>query len=258
MINKRKISLVASFLLATNLYSQQTSLDEITISSATKSEEKLKNVTANVDVITAEDIESRKFKTVAEALQTIAGIQVSQSGGIGQQTSLFLRGMDSKKTLVLIDGVRYNDPSGNGANFEHLVINDIDRIEVIKGAQSSIWGADASAGVINIITKSAQDGTHGSAAIEYGRYNSRTAKANISHKNENFDAKLGVTRVDTDGFSAISPNKSSDAKKYEKDGYENTTVNLKLGYNFNENNRLSTSYEIIDTKIDIDDFFSKY
>ena len=70
MINKRKISLVASFLLATNLYSQQTSLDEITISSATKSEEKLKNVTANVDVITAEDIESRKFKTVAEALQS--------------------------------------------------------------------------------------------------------------------------------------------------------------------------------------------
>ncbi|XQC05270.1 TonB-dependent receptor [Arcobacter cryaerophilus gv. pseudocryaerophilus] len=78
----------------------------ITISSATKSEEKLKNVTANVDVITAEDIESRKFKTVAEALQTISGIQVSQSGGIGQQTSLFLRGMDSKKTLVLIDGIR--------------------------------------------------------------------------------------------------------------------------------------------------------
>ena len=73
---------------------------------------------------------------------------------MGQQTSVFLRGMDSKRTLVLIDGIRYNDPSGNGANFEHLMINDIERIEVIKGAQSSIWGADASAGVINIITKS--------------------------------------------------------------------------------------------------------
>ncbi|MGJ0289383.1 TonB-dependent receptor [Aliarcobacter cryaerophilus] len=251
MINKRKISLVASFLLATNLYSQQTSLDEITISSATKSEEKLKNVTANVDVITAEDIESRKFKTVAEALQTIAGIQVSQSGGIGQQTSLFLRGMDSKKTLVLIDGIRYNDPSGNGANFEHLMINDIERIEVIKGAQSSIWGADASAGVINIITKSAKDGTHGNATVEYGKYNSKTTKANISHKNENFDAKLSATRVDTDGFSAISP-KSSEAKNYEDDGYENTTVNLKLGYNFDQNNRVSASYEIIDTKVDYD------
>ncbi|WNL28925.1 TonB-dependent receptor plug domain-containing protein [Aliarcobacter cryaerophilus] len=254
-MKKINVSLVASFLIATNLYSQQTSsLDEIIISSATKSEEKLKNVTANVDVITAEDIESRKFKTVAEALQTIAGIQVSPSGGLGQFSQIYLRGMGSDKTLVLIDGIRYNDPSGNGANFEHLMINDIERIEVIKGAQSSIWGADASAGVINIITKSSQDGTHGNVTIEYGRYNSKIARANISHKNENFDAKLSATRVDTDGFSAMTP-KGEKAKKYEDDGYENTTVNLKLGYNFDENNRVSTSYEIIDTKVDIDGTF---
>ena len=88
-MKKINVSLVASFLIATNLYSQQTSsLDEITISSATKSEEKLKNVTANVDVITAEDIESRKFKTVAEFTE-ISGIQVSPSGGIGQTNSVF-------------------------------------------------------------------------------------------------------------------------------------------------------------------------
>ncbi|RBQ30000.1 TonB-dependent receptor plug domain-containing protein [Aliarcobacter vitoriensis] len=250
MKNKMSTSLVAGLLIATNLYSTDT-LETITVTSATKSEQKLKDITSNVDVITSEDIEARKFKTVAEALQTIAGVQVSQSGGIGQQTSVFLRGMDSKKTLVLVDGIRYNDPSGNGANFEHLMINDIERIEVIKGAQSSIWGADASAGVINIITKSAKDGTYGSANIEYGRYDTTIAKANISHKNKNFDAKLGVTRVDTNGFSAMSP-KSSEAKKYEKDGYENTTANIKLGYHFNENNRLSISYEIIDTKTDID------
>ncbi len=256
-MKKTNISLVASFLLATNLYSQTTTLETITVTSATKSEQKLKDVTANVDVITAEDIESRKFKTVVEALQTITGIQVSQSGGIGQQTSLFLRGMGSDKTLVLIDGIRYNDPSGNGANFEHLMINDIERIEVIKGAQSSIWGADASAGVINIITKSAKDGTHGNATIEYGRYNSKTAKANISHKNENFDAKFGAMIVDTDGFSAMTP-KGEKAKKYEDDGYKNRNINLKLGYNFDEQNRVSTSYELIDTKTDIDGYDSSY
>ncbi len=81
----------------------------------------------------------------------------------------------------------------------------------------------------------------------------KLAKANISHKNENFDAKLGATRVDTDGFSAMTP-KGEEAKNYEDDGYENTTVNLKLGYNFDENNRVSTSYEIIDTKTDIDGY----
>ena len=255
-MKKINVSLVASFLIATNLYSQQTSsLDEITISSATKSEEKLKNVTANVDVITASEIEDRKFKTIAEALNSISGMQVSPTGGVGQQTSFFLRGMSSHRTLVLIDGIRYNDITSvaGASNLEHLMINDIERIEVIKGAQSSIWGADASAGVINIITKSSQNGTHGNASFEYGRYNSKIAKANISHKNDNFDAKLGVVRVDTDGFSAMTP-KGEKAKKYEDDGYENTTIDLKFGYNFDENNRVSTSYEIINSKTDIDGY----
>lgn len=250
-MKKISTSLVASFFLATNLFSTDT-LETITVTSATKTEQSIKDVISNIDVITAEDIEARKFKTVTEALNTIPGIQVSPSGGIGQQTSVFLRGMDSNKTLVLIDGIRLNDPTGlSGANFEHLMINDIERIEVIKGAQSSIWGADASAGVINIITKSAQKGTHGNASVEYGKYNTKTSKATISHKNENFDAKLSALRVDTDGFSAMMP-RGEKAKKYEDDGYENTTADLKLGYNFNENNRISTSYEIIDTKVDYD------
>lgn len=252
-MKKINVSLVASFLIATNLYSQQTSsLDEITISSATKSEEKLKNVTANVDVITAEDIESRKFKTVVEALNSLSGVSISSYGGMGTLSSVYLRGMKSENTLVLIDGIRYNNPYNGSVDFAHLMINDIERIEVIKGAQSSVWGADASAGVINIITKSSQDGTHGNASVEYGRYDSKISKATISHKNKSFDAKLSATRVDTDGFSAMSP-KSSDADNYEDDGYRNTTVDLKLGYNFDDNNRVSLGYETIDAKTNFDD-----
>ncbi|OCL85096.1 TonB-dependent receptor plug domain-containing protein [Arcobacter porcinus] len=251
-MKKINLSLVASFLLATNLYSQETTkLSEITVTSATKSEQKLKDITANVDVITAEDIEARKFTTVIEALNSLSGISISTYGGIGQAGSMYLRGMDSGRTLVLVDGIRYNDPSGFGANFEHLMINDIERIEVIKGAQSSIWGAEASAGVINIITKSAQKGTHGSVNLEFGRYDTKIARANISHKTDDFDTKLSLVRVDTDGFSAMSP-KSSQAKNYENDAYENTSANIKLGYNLDENNRISTSYEVIDTKVDFD------
>ncbi|WP_141051411.1 TonB-dependent receptor plug domain-containing protein [Aliarcobacter cryaerophilus] len=252
-MKKINVSLVASFLIATNLYSQQTSyLDEITISSATKSEEKLKNVTANVDVITAEDIEDRKFKTVVEALNSLSGVSISSYGGMGTLSSVYLRGMKSENTLVLIDGIRYNNPYNGSVDFAHLMINDIERIEVIKGAQSSVWGADASAGVINIITKSAKDGTFGNASVEYGRYDSKISKATISHKNKSFDAKLSATRVDTDGFSAIS-SKSSDADNFEDDGYRNTTVDLKLGYNFDDNNRVSTSYQTIDAKTNFDD-----
>ncbi len=249
-------SLVAGLLLATNLYSNETTnLNEIVITSATKSQQKLKDITSSVDVITSEDIESRKFKTVVEALNSLSSVSISSNGGMGTLTQVYLRGMKSENTLVLIDGIRYNNPYNGSVDFAHLMINDIERIEVIKGSQSSIWGADASAGVINIITKSAQKGTKGSASFEYGRYDSKISKANISHKTDNFDTKLGVTRVDTDGFSSISP-KSSEAKNYEDDGYENTTVDLKLGYNFDENNRVSLGYEVIDAKVKFDDMLS--
>ncbi|MCT7560758.1 TonB-dependent receptor plug domain-containing protein [Aliarcobacter butzleri] len=250
-MKKISTSLVASFFLATNLYSTDT-LETITVTSATKTEQSIKDVTSNIDVITAEDIEARKFKTVVEALNSLPGVSISSNGGMGTLTQVYLRGMNSNKTLVLIDGIRYNNPTDGSVDFAHLMINDIERIEVIKGAQSSVWGADASAGAINIITKSSQKGTHGSASVEYGKYNTKTSKATISHKNENFDTKLSALRVDTDGFSAISP-KSSDADNFEDDGYRNTTVDLKLGYNFDDNNRVSTSYQTIDAKTNFDD-----
>lgn len=250
-MKKISTSLVASFFLATNLFSTDT-LETITVTSATKTEQSIKDVTSNIDVITAEDIEARKFKTVVEALNSLPGVSISSNGGMGTLTQVYLRGMNSNKTLVLIDGIRYNNSTDGSVDFAHLMINDIERIEVIKGAQSSVWGADASAGVINIITKSSQKGTHGSASVEYGKYNTKTSKATISHKNENFDTKLSALRVDTDGFSAISP-KSSDADNFEDDGYRNTTVDLKLGYNFDDNNRVSTSYQTIDAKTNFDD-----
>ncbi|MGB5793950.1 TonB-dependent receptor, partial [Poseidonibacter sp.] len=150
MQKKISTSLVASLLIATNLYSNE-NLETITVTSATKSTQSIKDVTSNVEVITKDEIEERHFTTVSEALNTLAGINVISNGGIGNTSSVFLRGMSSKRILVLIDGIKVNDvTSSSGAQFEHLLINEIEKIEVIKGAQSGIWGADASAGVINI------------------------------------------------------------------------------------------------------------
>ena len=174
MQKKISTSLVASFLLATtNLYSVE-NLETITVTSATKSEQSIQNVTSNVEVITKEEIEERHFTTVSEALNTLSGINVTSNGGLGKGTSVFMRGFDSQRILVLIDGINYNDFTGiSGAAFEHLMITDIERIEVIKGAQSGIWGADANAGVINIITSSAKEGTNSNILTEYGSYNTK-------------------------------------------------------------------------------------
>ncbi len=256
MQKKLSISLVASVLLATtNLFSAQ-QLDTITVTSATKTTQSIKDVTSNIDVITSEEIEAKHFTTVSEALNTLPGIDVVSSGGIGQLTNVYLRGMNSRQVLVLVDGIRNNDPTNtSGATFDHLMIGDIERIEIIKGAQSSIWGAEASAGVINIITKSSKKGTHGSIGVEYGSFNTKKVNALISHKEKNFDAKLNISKLDTDGFSAVAP-RGKDVSDFEDDGYSNISANLKLGYNFNDENKINASYGIIDAKTDYDDFGS--
>ena len=247
------ISLVASFLLATNLFSAE-NLETITVTSATKSEQSIKDVTSNVEVITKEDIEEKHYSSVVDALNTIPGISFASNGGMGNTTSVFLRGMDSKRILVLIDGIKYQDPSNtSGAAFSHLMISDIDRIEVIKGAQSSVWGADASAGVINIITKEAQNGAHADINVEAGSFNTKKYGMSVSNKTDKYSVKLSANRVLTDGFSSQAPY-GDRVDDYEKDGYRNTTVNLKGSYNITDEDILNVNYNHINSLVEYDDW----
>ena len=249
------LSLVAASLLATASFAQE-DLGEITVTTATQTAQKLNEVTSNVDVITAEDIEARGYTTVAQALSAIAGISTVSNGGLGKSTSLYLRGMDSKHTLVLIDGVRYNDPTSlSGAPWADLMVDDIAQIEVVKGAQSGIWGADASAGVINIITKKAQKGTHAAAHLEGGSFGTWKYGANISTATEAYHASIGYNVVDTDGFTAVAPY-GEDIDTFEDDPYKNQTLNVKAGYNFNADNTLDLAYTYIKGKGDADPYDS--
>ena len=260
MQKKISTSLVASLLLATtNLFSAQ-SLETITVTSATKSTQSIKDVTSNIEVITKEEIEERHFTTVSEALSTLSGVGVTGNGGLGNSSNVYVRGMEPKRVLVLIDGIRYNDITGlSGAPFEHLMIDDIEQIEVVKGAQSGIWGADASAGVINIITKSAKTGTHGNASVEYGSFDTKKYGMNLSHKTDKYYLKGSVYKTDTDGYSSFlvkksSPNygKRGNELGLEEDGYKNLTSSLKAGYNFDDSNKIDISHTIVDADNNFD------
>ncbi len=212
---------------------------------ASKTPTRANSTTDNVSIITSEELSLKGITTVTEALNTATGVNFTSSGGMGKQTSIFLQGMANKYTLLMVDGVRYNDPSNfSGANFEHLLVGDIEKIEIIKGAQSGVWGADAAAGVINIVTKKAQIGTHGSVGLEAGSYGHRGANASLSHRDDKLDAMLSVQRVTEDGFTSYAP-RHKNVKQYEKDGYRNTTVNLKTGYWINEQNRIEAGYHDI-------------
>ncbi|MEA3314976.1 MAG: TonB-dependent receptor, partial [Campylobacterota bacterium] len=252
-MKKIKLSITTALLLATNLYSSQ-DLGTINISSATKSEQSIKDITSNVEVITSYELEEKHISTVTEALNLISGVSFTSNGGIGATTSLNLRGMSNKRTLVLIDGIRFQDPSNtNGANISHLMVSDIEKIEIIKGAQSGIWGADATAGVVNIITKKAKNGLNGSIFVEGGSFNTKKIGGVVSHKNKNYDIKISANQLTTDSFTVQAP-KGEDIKKYEDDSYKNRTINLATSYYINDNAEINLNITDIDTQKDYDSY----
>jgi vitamin B12 transporter len=222
---KPTFSFVACATLVASLEARDLTLDPILVS-ASKTEQSLKNITSNVEIITAEEIEEQHYTTVAEALNSLPGVSTTNSGGLGTTQTVFMRGMDTNRVLVLINGIRYQDPSNtNGAAFAHLMISDVERIEVIKGAQSGVWGADASAGVINIITASAQEGSHAGIHLEKGSFDTSKWGGFVSHKTDLYDAKISIDRVMSDSFTAKTLT-GQDIEAFENDPYSNTTLNL--------------------------------
>ena len=130
---------------------------ETIIVTATRTEIPLKDAIVPVTVITREDIELSLATDLSELLRFEAGIDIGRNGGPGQSTSIFLRGSESNHTLVLIDGVRINPGTLGGAAIQHIAPEVIERIEIVKGARSALFGTDAIGGVINIITRRAED-----------------------------------------------------------------------------------------------------
>jgi vitamin B12 transporter len=228
------------------------SLEPIAIS-ASKTEQTLKNTTSNIDIITSQELEERHIISVIEALRTLGNIPIAQSGGIGQTSSFFQRGFSSDNTVILIDGLRYNDPTTTKgqAQLEHLMVNDIERIEILNGAQSGIWGANAVAGVINIITKKATEKLQLSGTLEYGTYATTKIGANISQKLGNLSYYVGANQLKSNSFSAQTP-RGQNPEDYEADAYQNQTFNAKLGYDISASDTLRGQFTFIDAKVQYD------
>ncbi len=248
-----KISLLTA-ILASSLLADE-NLKKVTVTTPDKTTQYLQNTTSSIDLINADEIEERGYKTITDALRHHSGIAFARNGGLGQTSSIFLRGFPTNRVLVLVDGVRYNDPTSlNGAAYEHILLGDVDRIEIVKNPQSGIWGADASGGVINIITKKAQkDGAVALVYAEYGSFNTQTYGINSSFKQDKLDLALNLQRVTSDGFSAKVAN-GKVAKDFEDDGYENNTYGLSIGYFISDKDKIGAFYRYIDADSDFDGF----
>ena len=199
---------------------------------ATRTETPENEVGSAMTVITAKDIADKNINNVADALRTVPGLDVVRTGSVGQQTSVFMRGANSNHTLVLIDGVEMNDPSSpTGAfDFAFLQTDNIERIEVLRGAASAVFGSDAIGGVINIITKKGTGKLKLSGVAEGGSYGTWKTGGNISGGTERINYSFDASRFETDGFSSADKNLGN----VLPNGYRNTNVSGRTGFKVND------------------------
>jgi len=247
----KKIILTSLFAPAAFCYE----IGSLNVESGYKTDVPEEFVTSPVDIITGEEIKEKKPFFFTEIIQNKAGFSFSSNGGFGQTVSLYLWGNDPKRTLTLIDGIRVNDftTPNISADFQHFLLEDVQQIEIIKGIQSGIWGADAVGGVINIVTKIPEKGFHVKIDGLVGDFNTKKYGTTISFANRKGYILLGFHKFDTSGFSAAEPKKGNhdygkrwDEIGWERDPYKNETVNFKTGWNITENDKFEAVFKSID------------
>ena len=204
-------------------YEKVEELPQVVIT-ASRITEPLAEVTSDAIIITKEEIEKMNAHFVTEVLRTIPGIYVKQLGSPGKQASVFLKtSTKSGDLLVMIDGIKVNSPTTGDFDFSSLSVDEIERIEIINGPQSTLYGSEAMAGVINIITKKGKGKPRMNLSLEGGSYGTYKPAFNLSGGTEKIDYRVTTFYYKNDGFSAY---KDGD----EKDGYKNAFISGKFGF----------------------------
>jgi vitamin B12 transporter len=213
-VNIHTVSILVSLSLAPALAAAQP-LGPVVVT-ATRTENPADRVLANVEVIEAQELERQPAADLGDALRTRAGIEVARLGGPGQQTSLFLRGTDSNHVLVLVDGLRINPGTIGSAAIQNIAPELVERVEVVKGPRSALYGSDAVGGVINVITRRGRDaGLRAQAG--FGDFDTRSASLTAGFGGEARDASVGFSWLDSAGF----PTRTGDATDR---GYEHLSL----------------------------------
>lgn len=219
---------------------------------ATRTEQPKLELGSSTTLISFEDLKKAGKETVVEALTAVPGLDVVQNGGPGKTADVFIRGANSEHTLVMMDGVEVNDPMSPGRNFDfgHLSLDNIDRIEIVRGPQSTLYGSDAMGGVINIITKKGKGKSRVFISAETGSYGTFREAAGVSGGTGIVNYSLEISRFDSKGFS-------ESGEKYgntEKDGYGNTTLSGRLGFKPAQNLEFNLISRYITARNDLDNF----
>jgi vitamin B12 transporter len=222
-IRSKKIKqAVAAALAMTTLSTAAHAIDEVVVT-ASRTPENVDDVLAATTVITRDELSRSLTADVGEMIRMHAGIELGRNGGIGQPTSIFIRGANSSHTLVLMDGIRMNPGTFGTASLQNIPPDTIERIEIVKGPRSTLYGSDAIGGVINIITrKPTESGLDADARAAYGSFDTRQLSGSIDASGDVGSIGANVASIESDGFPTRKASRTDSP-------YENLTVGARAG-----------------------------
>ncbi len=240
--------LTSYFSLLTSLYAEEkaVSLEEVVVT-ATRLEESVKESTSSMVVIKGDEMKRMNIEFITDVLRKIPELSLVQNGGAGKVAVVLLRGGKAAHTLVMIDGVKVNSSTTGSFDFSGVNTDDIERIEIVKGPQSTFYGSEAIAGVINIITKKGVGKPEVDLSFESGSYGTYKPSLTISGGNKEFDYRLTSSYFSTDGISSAKEGS-------EIDGYRNVYISGKFGIRPSEKIELELMGQYYYDRNELDDF----
>lgn len=213
---------------------------ELMIVTPTRMPQALDKTIADTTVLDEQDIRNSGALDVPTLLQSLAGVEVVQTGGLGKVSSTFMRGTNSSHVLVLLDGVRINSVTTGTTALEHIMLDSIERIEVVRGNVSSLYGSEAIGGVIQLFTKRGHGAPAFNAFAGLGSHGTQRLAAGFSGSVDATSFSVNVGKVKTNGVSAINTQITPVANP-DRDGYDNTTFNAQVQHAINTDHQLSAS-----------------
>ncbi len=233
------MAVAISAAISVSTFAQDKKLDSVIVT-ATRSPQIAKEVLADNVVITAQDIARSGGTSLADVLQRQRGIEISRNGGPGAQSSVFVRGTDNKQSIVLVDGVRVGSSTSGGASWNAIPLSQIDRVEIVYGPLSTMYGADAVGGVIQIFTKQGDGAPVTTASAGAGTYGTRGGEAGVSGSREGFRYAIRAAYERSDGFSATKPGNFN--FNADRDGYRNSSGSGQFSYQIAKDHELGATF----------------